>query len=323
MKALKNSSIVGFGSYLPKRIVTNAKLVESLDTSDEWIRTRTGITQRHIVAEGELTSDMAYEAAKAAITDAEINLEAIDLIIVGTTTPDLTFPATAVRVQKKLGIRHGAAFDVQAVCSGFIYALTLANSMIASGLARNAIIIGADSMSKTVDWSDRKTCVLFGDGAGAVVVSASKEQGILGSQIFSDGTYEPYLYTTGGTATNRATGCLKMEGKEVFKHAVEKMSDSIKSLLNELNVEISEVDYFVPHQANSRILEAVAKRLNVSIDKFALTVDKHANTSAATIPLALDVKIKDGTIKKGDLVMLCALGAGFTWGSCLFKNILD
>ena len=319
MRELENSSIIGFGSYLPKRVLTNKELVKTLDTTDEWIKTRTGIEQRHIVAEGEYTSDMAYEAAKLAIADANIEMKDIDLIIVGTTTPDLTFPATAVRVQRKLGISRGAAFDVQAVCSGFIYALTIANSMVASSQAKNVLVIGADAMSKTVDWQDRKTCVLFGDGAGAVVLSASKEKGFIGSHIFSDGSYEPYLYTTGGTAKNNSTGVLKMEGKEVFKNAVEKMSESILGLLSKCNIDVSEVDYFVPHQANIRILEAVAKKINVDVSKVALMVDKQANTSAATIPLALDAKVKDGTIKKGDLVIMCALGAGFTWGSCLFK----
>jgi 3-oxoacyl-[acyl-carrier-protein] synthase III len=317
-----SSVIIGSGSYLPKHILTNEELAKTVDTNDEWIVSRTGITQRHIVAENETTSDMAYQAAKNAINAAAININEIDMIIVCTTTPDCTFPSVAVQVQAKLGLKNIPAFDLQAVCSGFIYGLTTADSFIKTANAKTILLIGADAMSKLVDWSDRGTCILFGDGAGAVVIKAhdsEQYQGIISSSICADGAYESILVTNGGTSSTQTTGSATMVGKEVFKHAVEKMSSSVTELLDKTGYTKDDINWLIPHQANLRILDAVAKKLDFPKDKVAMTLDKQANTSAATIPLALDHYVKAGMIKSGDLIMTTALGAGLTWGACLFR----
>ena len=311
---MKFSKIISVGSYLPKNCVVNSALPAHLETSDEWIVSRTGITQRYIAAENELTSDLATEAAKAALKNA--GLTSVDAIILATTTPDNTFPATATAVQKKLGIRTGFAFDIQAVCSGFVYALATADSFIKSGQIKSALVIGAETLTRTLDWNDRGTCVLFGDGAGAAVVTASDTAGIISSQLHSDGTYYDELYVDGGVS-RKSVGVLKMQGKEVFKHAVSKMSDSIVSILNSNNLTMKDVNWIVPHQANLRIMDAIAERIGIEKEKVIATVTKHANTSAATIPLGLDDSWNK--FKKGDLIALTALGGGFTWGSILMR----
>ena len=316
-----SSVIIGTGSYLPKNIVTNDELAKTIDTNDEWIFSRTGIKQRHVVAEGEYTSDMAFEAAKGAILSAKISAEELDLIIVCTTTPDKTFPSVAVKVQSKLGIKNIPAFDLQAVCAGFVYGLTVADNFIKAGSAKNILVIGADSMSKILDWQDRSTCVLFGDGAGAVVIQAQEntDAGIISSIIAADGKYEDILVTDGGVACTKTAGVATMVGKEVYKHAVEKMSKAIVNLLEKTNYTKDDLNWVIPHQANARIIDAIAKRLDFPMEKMVVTVDKQANTSAATIPLALDHSVKEGMIKSGELIMITALGAGLTWGSCLLK----
>lgn len=317
-----SSVIIGTGSYLPKRILSNEELSGMVDTSDEWIVSRTGIKQRHIVAEGEFTSDLAFEAAKKAIEAANIPVGSIDMVIVCTTTPDSSFPSVATKVQAKLGIRNSAAFDVQAVCSGFVYGLTIADNFIKSGNAKNILLIGAESMSKLVDWNDRNTCVLFGDGAGAVVIKAvdsNEHEGIMACQINADGCYESILYTDGGVSSTKTAGVMKMLGKEVFKHAVEKMSKTLLDLLQETNYAQDDVDWIIPHQANARILDAIATRLSFPREKMVMTLDKHANTSAATIPLALDQHVRTGKIKSNDLIMLTALGGGLTWGGAILR----
>jgi 3-oxoacyl-[acyl-carrier-protein] synthase III len=317
-----SSVIIGSGSYLPKHILTNEELAKSVDTNDEWIVSRTGITQRHIVAEGQFTSDMAYEAAKSAILSAGIDANEIDMIIVCTTTPDNTFPSVAVNVQTKLGLKNIPAFDLQAVCAGFIYGLATADSFIKTAGAKTILLIGADAMSKVVDWTDRGTCILFGDGAGAVILKAhdaDKQQGIISSSICADGAYKSILVTNGGVSSTQTTGKATMVGKEVFKHAVEKMSNSVTNLLDQTGYSKNDVNWLIPHQANLRILDAVAKRLDFPKEKVAMTLDKQANTSAATIPLALDHYVKAGIIKSGDLIMTTALGAGLTWGACLIR----
>jgi 3-oxoacyl-[acyl-carrier-protein] synthase-3 len=311
---MKYSKIISVGSYLPKNCVKNSDLPAHLETSDEWIISRTGITQRYIAADDELTSDLATAAAKAALKNA--GLTEVDAIIVATTTPDNTFPATAVAVQHKLGIRTGFAFDVQAVCSGFVYALSIADSFIKSGQIKSALVIGAETLTRTLDWNDRGTCVLFGDGAGAVVLTASDTPGIISTQLHSDGAYYDQLYVDGGVS-RKSVGVLKMHGKEVFKHAVAKMSESILSILKDNNYSMSDVSWIVPHQANLRIMDAIAERIGVDKEKVIATVVKHANTSAATIPLGLDDSWSK--FKKGDLIALTALGGGFTWGSVLLK----
>jgi 3-oxoacyl-[acyl-carrier-protein] synthase III len=317
-----SSVIIGSGSYLPERILTNEELSKIVDTNDEWIVSRSGITQRHIVAEGELTSDLAFNAAQKAIEAAKLSPDQIDLIIVCTTTPDRSFPAVAVTVQAKLGIKNIPAFDVQAVCSGFIYGLTIADNFIKSGSVKNALVIGAESMSKLLDWQDRTTCVLFGDGAGAVVLKAcdaDKYEGIISSQIQSDGSYEDILYTDGGVSSTGTSGVMKMAGREVFKQAVDKMSSTIKEVLNNSKYTKEDLNWVIPHQANARILSAVATKLDLPPEKLVMTLDKHANTSAATIPLAIDHHVKLGLIKNNDLLVLAALGAGITWGGCLLR----
>jgi len=321
------SVIRGIGSFLPKRIMTNAEMAKLVDTSDAWIQERTGIRERHIAAEGEFTSDLGYAAGLAALADAGMTAEDIDLIVVATSTPDLTFPSTATIIQEKLGMRHGAAFDVQAVCSGFIYGLHVTNALLKSGGAKRALLIGAETFSRILDWTDRGTCVLFGDGAGAVVMEAVESEdaangdasGILQTFIRSDGAHRDMLYVDGGPSRTQTVGHLRMLGNQVFKHAVTDIAQVIRDCAEQANVEIDAIDWFVPHQANQRILSAVAKRLKLRPEQVVSTVALHANTSAASVPLAMDVAVKDGRIKKGDLVMLEAFGGGFTWGAALLR----
>lgn len=315
------SKIISTGSYLPQKIVTNADLEKTVETTNEWIVERTGINQRHIAAEGELTSDLAANAAKKALEKSGLKAEEIEMIIVATTTPDLTFPATATTVQAKIGATSAFAFDIQAVCSGFVYALTTADNFIKSGQVKNALVIGADKLSCIVDWSDRNTCVLFGDGAGAVILQASmeKNRGIIASSLHSDGTLNDILKTNGGAASNQKTGIIEMAGKEVFKHAVEKMVKSVLSTLAKAGLTTKDIDLLIPHQANLRILSAVATRLELPPKKVVLTVQNHANTSAASIPLALDQANQENRIKAGDVLVLEALGGGLTWGSVILR----
>lgn len=315
------SKIVATGSYLPQKIVTNDDLAKTVDTSNEWIIERTGIKQRHIANEGELTSDLALHASKAAISSVKIKVEDIDLIIVATTTPDLTFPSTATILQAKLGAKNAFAFDVQAVCSGFVYALNIADNFIKSGQAKNALVVGAETLSRIVDWSDRNTCVLFGDGAGAVILQATQEKnsGILSSKLNSDGTLADILKTTGGASSNKQVGIITMAGKEVFKHAVEKMAKSVIEALDKAGLSTKDIDLLIPHQANARILNSVASKLGLDEDKVIMTLQNHANTSAASIPLAMDYANKTNRLKKGDLIVLEALGGGLTWGSVILR----
>jgi len=313
--------IRGIGSYLPERVMTNSEMPQLVETSDVWIQERTGICQRHIAAEGQFTSDLGYAAAAAALEDAGMTAEDIDLIVVATSTPDLTFPATATIIQEKLGLRHGAAFDIQAVCSGFIYGMHVTNALLQSGGAKRALLIGAETFSRILDWSDRGTCVLFGDGAGAIVVEAVERDdgGILKTFVRSDGRHRDMLYVDGGPSRTQTVGHLRMMGNQVFKHAVTDIAQVIRDCAEQANVEIADIDWFVPHQANQRILTAVAKRLKLRPEQVVSTVAKHANTSAASVPLAMDAAVKDGRIKKGDLVMLEAFGGGFTWGAALLR----
>jgi len=313
--------IKGVGGYLPDHVMTNDEIARSLDTSDEWIRERTGIGQRHIAADGQTTSDLGQIAARNALQDAGMKAQDIDLIIVATATPDFTFPATATIIQKELGIEHGAAFDIQAVCSGFIYGMSVADAMLRVGPAKNALLIGAETFSRILDWSDRGTCVLFGDGAGAVVLSAEQgaNAGVLDTFIRSDGRHRELLYVDGGPSTTQTVGHLRMIGNQVFKYAVKDIADAMKTCAENAGVEISDIDWFVPHQANQRILNGVAKRLKIDPTQVISTVEQHANTSAASVPLALNHAISDGRIKRGDLVMLEAFGGGFTWGAALFR----
>ena len=320
---MQNSYIRGVGSYLPARVLTNAQLAKTVDTSDEWIRERTGITQRYIAAEGQNTSDLGYRAAEKALGAAKMDASDIDLIIVATSTPDLTFPATATIIQERLGMKHGAAFDVQAVCSGFIYAISVADAMIKSAKASNVLVIGAETFSRILDWNDRSTCVLFGDGAGAMILSSSPHtdkaagDGVLSTFIRSNGQHRDLLYVDGGPSSTQTVGKLRMVGNQVFRHAVRELSDSMVQCAAAVDVKIADIDWFVPHQANQRILEAVAKRLDLRRGQVVSTVAYHANTSAASIPLALDVAIADGRIKRGNTIMLEAFGGGFTWGAAL------
>ncbi|MBL1240589.1 MAG: ketoacyl-ACP synthase III [OCS116 cluster bacterium] len=318
------SVIIGSGSYLPPNIVTNEDLAKTVDTTDEWIFSRSGIKQRHIADKDMMTSDLATEAAKDALKNAGIDASEIDLIVLATATPNRTFPATAITVQANLGITQGCAFDVQAVCSGFVYALTVADNMLQAGNFKKALVIGAETFSRIIDWTDRTTCVLFADGAGAVVLETQQgegtiaDRGILYSHLRSDGRYEDMLYVDGGPSQG-SPGFVKMSGNEVFKHAVKKIGASIEQALVDNNLTADDIDWFVPHQANKRILDAVAKRIKLDEAKVVVTVDKHANTSAASIPLALHEAVKDGRVKKGDLILIEALGGGFTWGSMLFR----
>ncbi len=329
------SVVLGCGSYLPQRILTNAELAARIDTSDEWIVQRTGIRQRHIAADGEFTSHLAIDAARAALENAGLDAQAIDLIVLATSTPDNTFPATAVAVQHGLGIDHGAAFDLQAVCSGFVFALATADNFLRCGTYKRALVIGAETFSRILDWEDRGTCVLFGDGAGAVVLEAqeqsgkeqpgkkqpgkSTDRGVLTTHLRSDGRHKSKLYVDGGPSTTGTVGYLRMEGREVFKHAVGMITDVIVDAFNATGLTADDLDWFVPHQANKRIIDASAHKLHIAPQKVVLTVDLHGNTSAASIPLALAVAVKDGRIKKGDVVLLEAMGGGFTWGSALLR----
>jgi 3-oxoacyl-[acyl-carrier-protein] synthase-3 len=315
------SIVRGVGSYLPERIITNEELSRTIDTSDEWIQQRVGIKQRHVAAEGEFTSDLAVHAARRALDDARLSPAEIDLIIVATTTPDLTFPATAAIVQQKLGMHHGAAFDIQAVCSGFVYGMVTADSYLKNGVARRALVIGAETTSRILDWTDRTTCVLFGDGAGAAVVElgGDGERGILASSIRSDGHFADKLNTTGGPSTTRTIGHVHMEGKEVFRHAVGKITDVVENVLSATGYTVKDLDWFVPHQANLRIIQGAGEKLHIPPEKVVITVDRHANTSAASVPLALTEAVRDGRIKRGDLVMIEAMGGGFTWGASLIR----
>jgi 3-oxoacyl-[acyl-carrier-protein] synthase-3 len=319
------SVVLGCGSYLPEKTLTNAQLSEMVETSDDWIVQRTGIRERHIAAQGELTSDLATAAAKLALADAGLTVGEIDMIIVATATPDDTFPATAVTVQRKLGMEHGAAFDMQAVCSGFVFALSTADAFIRASQAKRILVIGAETFSRILDWTDRTTCVLFGDGAGAVVLGASvqdgtrEDRGVLTTHLRSDGRHRDKLFVDGGPSSTGTVGHLRMEGREVFKHAVGMITDVIEDAFRATGYEAADVDWFVPHQANLRIIDGSAKKLGIESDKVVRTVAAHGNTSAASIPLALSVARDDGRIKRGDLVLLEAMGGGFTWGSVLLR----
>jgi 3-oxoacyl-[acyl-carrier-protein] synthase-3 len=319
------SVVLGCGSYLPQRILTNAELASRIDTSDEWIVQRTGIRERHIAADDEFTSHLAIKAANAALANAGIDAQAIDLIVLATSTPDNTFPATAVAVQNALGITHGAAFDLQAVCSGFVFALATADNFLRSGAFKRALVIGAETFSRILDWNDRGTCVLFGDGAGAIVLEAqeqpgqSSDRGVLTTHLRSDGRHKAKLYVDGGPGSTKTVGHLRMEGREVFKHAVGMITDVIVDAFNATGLKADDITWFIPHQANKRIIDASAHKLHIAPQKVVLTVDRHGNTSAASIPLALNVAVKDGRVKKGDLVLFEAMGGGFTWGSALVR----
>jgi len=317
--------IKGCGGYLPERVVTNDEIAKMVDTSDSWITSRTGIKERRIAAEGELTSTMGAIAARAALDDGGMVPEDIDLIILATSTPDQTFPATAVTIQADLGITQGAAFDMQAVCSGFVFALSTADNYLKSGQFKRALVIGAEVFSRILDWKDRSTCVLFGDGAGAVVVEAQKlngaltDRGILATCLRSDGRYRNKLYVDGGPSSTGTVGHVRMDGPEVFRHAVTNISEVIDATLQKAGYVSSDIDWFVPHQANKRILDGAARKLGLDPDRIIVTLDKHANTSAASIPLALSTGVADGRIKRGDLVLLEAMGGGFTWGALLIR----
>ena len=319
------SVVLGCGGYLPEKVMTNAELSQLVETSDEWITQRTGIRQRHIAADGELTSDLGTRAARAALEAADLTAEDIDLIVMATATPDNTFPASAVTVQQALGMNHGAAFDVQAVCSGFLFALTTADALIRSGQARRAVVIGAETFSRILDWEDRSTCVLFGDGAGAVVIEGESlpgwrsDRGVLSAHLRSDGRFKEKLFVDGGPSSTGTVGHLRMEGREVFKHAVGMVSDVISDAFAATGFTAADIDWFVPHQANIRIIDATAKKLGIPIEKVIRTVDRHGNTSAASIPLALWEASTDGRIKRGDLLLLEAMGGGFTWGAVLLR----
>jgi 3-oxoacyl-[acyl-carrier-protein] synthase III len=319
------SQVIGCGAYLPRRIVTNVELAGRLTTSDEWIAQRTGIRQRHVVAEGETTSDLATAAASAALAAAGIGAEEVDLLVLATTTPDHTFPATATQVQARLGMQRGAAFDLQAVCAGFVFALATADNFIKAGQARTVLVIGAESFSRILDWDDRGTCVLFGDGAGAVLLRAGEgsgnaaDRGVLTTHIYSDGRYYKLLYVDGGPSATQTTGHVRMEGREVFRHAVVKMGEAVDAAIAAMGISGRDVDWLVPHQANRRIIDSMGQRLHLPPEKVIITVDKHANTSAASIPLALAQAVEDGRIRPGHMVLLEAMGGGFTWGSALIR----
>ncbi len=317
--------MIGCGGYLPSRVVTNDDLAQTVETSDEWIVQRTGIRTRHFAADGELTSDLATAAARGALDHAGLGPGDVDVIIVATATPDETFPATATVVQAKLGMTRGAAFDVGAVCSGFVYAVSVADSMIKNSLCSTAIVIGAETFSRILDWDDRSTCVLFGDGAGAVVMQATEsvgalsDRGVLGHRLHSDGRLHDLLYVDGGPSSTGTTGMLRMQGKEVFRHAVTNLSDVVRDLLTDVGMVADDVDWVVPHQANVRILDAVGRRMGWTAEQVVVTVDRHANTSAASIPLALNEAVRDGRISAGDLIVFEAMGGGMTWGANLVR----
>ncbi len=319
------SILAGCGSYLPERVVSNAELAARVDTSDAWITERSGIAQRHIAAEGETTADLATRAAERALAAAGMTAADIDLIVLGTSTPDNTFPATATKVQAKLGMTRGIAFDVQAVCSGFVFALSTADNFIKSGQVRTALVIGAETFSRILDWEDRGTCVLFGDGAGAVVLRAGEgkgnaaDQGVLSTHLHSDGRHYDLLYVDGGPSTTGTVGHVRMEGREVFRHAVVNLAEAVTEALAANGLKASDIDWLVPHQANRRIIEGTARKLGMTLERVIVTVQDHANTSAASIPLALTAAVEDGRIKPGHLVLIEAMGGGFTWGSALIR----
>ena len=319
------STVRGVGACLPPRVIANAEMATIVDTTDEWIVQRTGIRQRHVAGDGETTSTLATRAAEAALANAGLKPADIDLIVVATSSPDYTFPAVATQVQAALGITHGVAFDLQAVCSGFVFAVATADKFLLSGSHRRALVIGAETFSRLLDWTDRTTCVLFGDGAGAIVLEATESDGkltspgIISTQLRSDGRHRSKLYVDGGPSTTQTVGHLRMEGREVFKHAVGMVTDVIKACFDDAGVTAADIDWFVPHQANRRIIDASADKLGLAREKVVVTVDLHGNTSAASIPLALDVAVRDGRIKTGDLVMIEAMGGGFTWGAALIR----
>lgn len=318
--ATKRAVIIGTGSALPRRLVTNAELAETVDTSDEWIVERTGIRARYIAGEGETTSSLATEAARKAIEAAGIAPSEIGLIVLATATPDQTFPASATIVQSALGIDDCIAFDVQAVCSGFLYALSVADSMIRGGTTNHALVIGAETFSRILDWEDRTTCVLFGDGAGAVVLKGETgTRGILATRLHADGRHNQLLYVDGGPSTTQTVGKVRMRGQEVFRHAVTNLAQVLHEVMDGAGLTVDDIDWVVPHQANRRILDATARKLGLPADRVIVTVDRHANTSAASVPLALDVGVRDGRIKRGDLLVLEAMGGGFTWGAAAVR----
>ncbi len=322
---ITRSLIVGCGASLPQRRVTNFDLAKRVDTSDDWVVQRTGIRSRHIASEGETTSSLALAAARQALERSAIGPESIDLIVLATTTPDHTFPATATRLQAELGIRHGMAFDVQAVCSGFVFALAVADNFLRLGQARTALVIGAETFSRLLDWTDRTTCVLFGDGAGAVVLQAVEgagsvdDRGVLSTHLHSDGTQYHQLWVDGGPSTTQTTGHVRMHGKEVFRHAVTRLSQVAEEAIAANGINADRIDWLVPHQANFRIIDATARKLGIPAERIVLTVDRHGNTSAASIPLALNEAVTDGRIKRGDLILMEAMGGGFTWASSLVR----
>ncbi len=319
------SVMLGCGSYLPERMVSNEELARKMDTSDEWIQQRTGIKQRYIAADGEFTSHLAIKASQRALDRAGLKAADLDLIVLATATPDETFPATATRVQAELGMTRGAAFDLQAVCAGFVYGVSVADSMIKNGVASTALVIGAETFSRILDWNDRGTCVLFGDGAGAVVMRGEEDKGtnadrgVLANALHSDGRQHDILYVDGGPSSTRTTGFLRMEGKEVFKHAVVNMAAVVGEVLQKAGLEPKDIDWLVPHQANKRIIDSTGRKLGLPPERVVITVDKHANTSAASIPLALDTAVGDGRIQKGDLVLMEGIGGGLAWGASLVR----
>ncbi len=320
---IRRSVLLGTGSALPVRAVSNAELAETVDTSDEWIVERTGIRNRHIAGDDETTSTLATDAAKAALAAAGLAAQDIDLIILATATPDQTFPASATIVQAALGIDDCVAFDVAAVCSGFLYAVTVADSMIRSGAAQRALVIGSETFSRILDWEDRTTCVLFGDGAGAIVLGAEESadgaRGILAAKLHADGRHNQLLYVDGGPSTTKTVGKLRMKGQEVFRHAVVNLASVLTEVMETAGLATDQIDWLIPHQANARILDATARKLKLSPERVVMTVDRHANTSAASVPLALDLAMRDGRIKPGDLLVLEAMGGGFTWGACVLR----
>jgi 3-oxoacyl-[acyl-carrier-protein] synthase III len=323
--SITRSIVKGVGGYLPKRVVSNADLARMVDTSDEWITERTGIQTRHLAADGELTSHIAIAAARQALERSGVEARDIDLIVLATSTPDYTFPATATAVQAALGIEHGAAFDLQAVCSGFVYALATADNFLKAGQHKRALVIGAETFSRILDWEDRTTCVLFGDGGGAVVLEAQKgkgtlaDRGVLGSVLHSDGRYNDKLYVDGGPSSTRTVGHLRMQGKDVFRFAVNAISGVVEEMLALHDLNANDIDWFIPHQANKRILDGTAKKLGIGPEKIVITLDRHGNTSAASIPLALNTAFEDGRVKRGDLILMEAMGGGFTWGATLLR----
>jgi 3-oxoacyl-[acyl-carrier-protein] synthase-3 len=322
---IKRSVVLGCGSYLPGRVLTNEELAQTVDTSDEWIVQRTGIHERRIAATGELTSDLALHAARAALAHAKVDAQSIDLIVLATSTPDHTFPASAVSVQAGLGITQGAAFDLQAVCSGFVYALATVDGLLRTGMFKRALVVGSETFSRILDWKDRTTCVLFGDGAGAVVLDAQEQpgtredRGLLTSHLRSDGRYKDKLYVDGGPSSTQTVGHLRMEGRDVFRYAVGAITDVIEAAFRDTGYTADDIDWFVPHQANKRIIDGAAHKLGIAPEKVVMTLDRHGNTSAASIPLALADAVADRRIKRGDLILLEAMGGGFTWGAALVR----